>query len=65
METGAMSTTKWMGIAWKIGSSECVSKCLVAERPITEARALREFKKTFPGLRNYTIHPDNTPVKKP
>ena len=48
--------TIWTGIAWKRNVREVVCKQMEADQPITQARALAEFKHAFPELRNHTIH---------
>lgn len=50
--------SKWICIAWHVGSP--VAGCKATEmttNPISEKTALRRFKKHWPGMRDYTVHP--------
>jgi hypothetical protein len=55
--------TIWICIAWPalkpVGPQDRnpITKRLECRKPITEKRALAQFKKDFPGLRNYTAQP--------
>lgn len=52
-----MTSKRWIGIAWEKNSHRTVCKELRTTNPITVARALAEFKKRWPGFRDYTIQP--------